>query len=136
MKRRFNTLRCFNTPFNAMDYLKEDVKLRVKSIGDIKGLVDLFHCTDIDPYIAQFEEVEVDIFKVLCLNIGGVEANAFEERFFSSTGRVWNNGTFSMKPMKFEMKTIVGKEDKFIEKVTLNASTSCYFFRFSTNKML
>ena len=72
------------------------------------------------------------------LFVGGVRAELLEAlKFFydvpfvtaghdgwnSPTG--WNNGTFSMKPMKFEMKTIVGKEDKFIEKVTLNASTSC-----------
>ena len=78
-------------------------------------------CPTLDNYIELFaegDEKEQDKYKVLALNLGGVTTSAFfEERFFSSAGKVWNNGTFSLKPQKFEIKTIVGKEATFIERV-------------------
>ena len=85
-------------------------------------------CPTLDNYIELFaegDEKEQDKYKVLALNLGGVTTSAFfEERFFSSAGKVWNNGTFSLKPQKFEIKTIVGKEATFIERVLENSAVA------------
>ena len=107
-------------PFNAMDHLKEKYKAEIKVITDIRDIVHMFRVTQLDDYLGEFQkgdEDAQDTFKVLALNLGGVEASAFEERMFAEGGKVWNNGTFSLNPQKFEIKTIVGREGSYIDKV-------------------
>ena len=108
----------------------EESKDEIKKSSDVTNLLQLFRVTNLDNYIELFaegeDEDEQDMYKVLALNLGGVTTSAFfEERFFSSAGKVWNNGTLSLKPQqKFEIKTIVGKEATFIERVLENSAVA------------
>lgn len=77
------------------------LQLRQRTLMDQRGRAQDVESSEEE----EQDEEEQDMYKVLALNLGGVTTSAFfEERFFSSAGKVWNNGTFSLKPQSLRSR--------------------------------
>lgn len=99
-------------------------KGKTLSDSDDFELLELFFKTDVTPFILSFDKGGRNecpaLFGVYLLHFGGSTSSSFLERVFSTASQVWNKQSSRLSPDKFEMKSILRHNKKYVMELIEN----------------
>ena len=76
--------------------------------------------TQVENWVLKLKETQPAAFKVCQINLGGVTASSFLERFFSTVKKVWNTQTTRTKMDKVEKKAILRHNAALMKEIRLS----------------
>jgi len=97
----------------GFDHTKAENRKPGSEAVECKSVMDMYHHTDIAPWVASLAESNPIAFRVLQKHLGFVVSSSFIERVFSTSGRVCRERP-SLRADTFEMFTLLKHNRDFI----------------------